>query len=239
MFPAGGLTTLNGTAAALAPNATGSSLALSGSLTALQLISTQTNGNDGLKFNNTGARAHLGPGTFDYLRSDGASTLIVGTADQAGGNGNLAAKVIASAAANSAQVTFTDTTNAKSFYLIVNNSTFTLFNNAVAELCHWTESTKQLSLAADLSFASFTDDSATTGNRTVNSVRGFNAFAAASSSIVITNSFVTALSQIVVTIMTADATALLKNVVPAAGSFTITLNANTTGITKVAWTVIN
>lgn len=96
-----------------------------------------------------------------------------------------------------------------------------------------------VSLADKLTLASFTDDSATTGNRTVNKVRGFNAFAAGTSAITITNSFVSTSSQIVCTIMTNDATALLKNVVPGSGSFVITLNANTTGITKVAWTVIN
>lgn len=96
-----------------------------------------------------------------------------------------------------------------------------------------------LQASGALVLTSFTDDSATTGNRTVNKVRGFNAFAATTSTITITNSFVSATSQVVVTIMTNDATALLKNVVPGAGSFVVTLNANTTGITKFAWTVIN
>lgn len=86
-------------------------------------------------------------------------------------------------------------------------------------------------------YTDFVDDSATTGNRTVNASRGFNAFAAAATAITITNSKVTATSQIVATIMTNDATALLKNCVPAAGSFTCTLNAAATGTTKIAWTV--
>lgn len=84
----------------------------------------------------------------------------------------------------------------------------------------------------------FLDDSGTTGDRTSNHVRGFNAFGAGSAAITITNSFVTATSQILCTLMTNDATALLKNVVPGAGSFVITLNAVTTGITKVAWIVV-
>lgn len=88
-----------------------------------------------------------------------------------------------------------------------------------------------------ITYADFTDDSATTGNRTVNASRGFNAFAAAATAITITNSNVTTSSQIYATIMTNDATAVLKNCVPAAGSFTCNLNAAATGITKIAWTV--
>ena len=90
---------------------------------------------------------------------------------------------------------------------------------------------------APVTYSDFTDDSATTGNRTVNASRGFSAFAATTATITITNSFVAATSQIIATVMTNDATAVLKNCVPAAGSFTCNLNGNTTGITKLAWTV--
>lgn len=84
-------------------------------------------------------------------------------------------------------------------------------------------------------YQDFVDDSATTGNRTVNASRGFNAFAAAGTAITITNSKVTTSTQIGATLMTNDATAVLKNCVPASGSFTCTLNAAATGTTKIAW----
>lgn len=90
-----------------------------------------------------------------------------------------------------------------------------------------------------ISDGGFTDDSATTGSRVVNKVRGFNAFAAGATSLTITNSFVTAASQVVCTLITNDATAILKNVVPANGSFTVTLSAAATGTTKFAWLVVN
>lgn len=85
--------------------------------------------------------------------------------------------------------------------------------------------------------SSFTDDSATTGSRTVNKVCGINAFAAAATTITITNSFVTATSVMVCTIQTNDATATLKNCTPAAGSFTAITTAAATGITKLGWCV--
>lgn len=97
----------------------------------------------------------------------------------------------------------------------------------------------RLTVGTDVSFVSFTDDSATTGNRTVNKARGFSAIAAATSTITITNTFVTTSSQVVATLMTNDATAILKNCVPASGSFTCNLTANATGTTKIAWTVFN
>lgn len=86
--------------------------------------------------------------------------------------------------------------------------------------------------------SSFTDDSATTGNRTVNKVCGINAFAANATAITITNSFVTATSVLNCTLQTNDATATLKNCTPAAGSFTATITAAATGTTKLGWCVM-
>jgi|CXWL01.1.fsa_nt_gi hypothetical protein len=85
---------------------------------------------------------------------------------------------------------------------------------------------------------SFTDDSATTGNRTVNKQCGINAFAAAATAITITNSYVTAATAVLCTLNTNDATATLKNCATAAGSFTATITAGATGTTKLAWCVV-
>jgi hypothetical protein len=84
----------------------------------------------------------------------------------------------------------------------------------------------------------FTDDSGTTGDRTVNKPRGINAFAAAATTITITNSVCLSTSHVIATLQTDDITAIIKNVVPSNGSFVITLNAAATGTTKVAWTVL-
>ena len=90
----------------------------------------------------------------------------------------------------------------------------------------------------NLTWNDFTDDSATTGSRTVNTSRGKNAFAAAASTITITNSTATANSNVVCGLETADSTCKSVICVPAAGSFTATVNAACTATTKLGWAVI-
>lgn len=98
----------------------------------------------------------------------------------------------------------------------------------------------ELSVASTFVLSSYTDDSATPGNRTVNNVRGKNAFAIGAATCTITNSFVTANSQVLVSLEFADATLnTIRTVIPAAGSFVVTGNANATAATKFSWTVIN
>ena len=79
----------------------------------------------------------------------------------------------------------------------------------------------------------------TTGAQTINKLTGTVNFAAAATSLVVTNSLVTTGSIVLCVIRTNDATAVIKNVVPAAGSFTINLNAAATAETSVGFIVIN
>lgn len=79
----------------------------------------------------------------------------------------------------------------------------------------------------------------TTGAQTINKPSGTVNFAAGASSLVVTNSLVTATSIVFAVVRTNDTTAVIKNVVPAAGSFTITLNANATAETSVGFFVMN
>lgn len=58
-------------------------------------------------------------------------------------------------------------------------------------------------------------------------------------STVVTNSLVTANSQVICTVNSNDATATLKNCTPTAGSFTITVTAAATADTNVAFLVLN
>lgn len=76
----------------------------------------------------------------------------------------------------------------------------------------------------------FVDSTGTPGNVTNNSPRGRVAFAAGASTVVVTNSTVTANSMIKVTLRTADGalTSVLR-ALPATGLFTITANAASTG----------
>lgn len=79
----------------------------------------------------------------------------------------------------------------------------------------------------------------TTSAQTINKPSGTVNFAAGASSLVVTNSLCTTSSIVFAAIRANDATAVIKNVVPAAGSFTITLDAATTAETSVGFMVIN
>lgn len=79
----------------------------------------------------------------------------------------------------------------------------------------------------------------TTGARTINKPTGTVNFAAGASSLVVTNSLVSTASIVLAVIRTNDTTALIKNVVPASGSFTITLNATASAETSVGFIVHN
>lgn len=79
----------------------------------------------------------------------------------------------------------------------------------------------------------------TTGNQTINKASGTVNIAAAGTTVTVTNSLVTTSSIVFAVIRTNDATAVIKNVVPGAGSFTINLNAATTAETSIGFFVIN
>ena len=79
----------------------------------------------------------------------------------------------------------------------------------------------------------------TTGNQTINKASGTVNIAAAGTTVTVTNSLVSATSIVYAVIRTNDATATIKNVVPAAGSFVINLGAATTAETSIGFFVIN
>jgi hypothetical protein len=79
----------------------------------------------------------------------------------------------------------------------------------------------------------------TTGNRTIDKAAGTVNFAAAATTLTVTNNQVTTSSTIYCSVRTNDTTAIIKNVVPSAGSFVITLNAAATAETSVGFLVIN
>jgi hypothetical protein len=83
-----------------------------------------------------------------------------------------------------------------------------------------------------------TDSSGTPGNATINTLSGRAAFAAGGSTVVITNSLVTANSKVFVQ-QRNDTTLKSISVNPAAGSFTVTGNAAATAITIFDFLVVN
>ena len=78
----------------------------------------------------------------------------------------------------------------------------------------------------------------TTGNQTINKAAGRVNIAAAGTTVTVTNSLVTANSIILAVAATADATARVTSIVPAAGSFVINTVA-VTAETAFSWLVIS
>jgi hypothetical protein len=89
--------------------------------------------------------------------------------------------------------------------------------------------------------AAFTDASGVPGAATINTPRGRVAFAGGASTVVVTNSLVTAASMVIVTLRSIDTalTSVLR-ALPTAGSFTITANAASTGtLAQADFLVVN
>lgn len=82
-------------------------------------------------------------------------------------------------------------------------------------------------------------NTAVVGDVTINKISGRVNIAAAGSSIVVTNNKVTVNSRILAVVSSNDATAIVKNVVPANGSFTINLDAAATAQTSIDFFVFN
>lgn len=81
--------------------------------------------------------------------------------------------------------------------------------------------------------------SGTTGNQTINKPSGKVNIAAAGTTVTVTNSMCATTSIVIATLLTNDATATIKNVVPGAGSFVITLSAACTAEVAIGFLVIN
>lgn len=96
-----------------------------------------------------------------------------------------------------------------------------------------------LSGIADLILPKTITAGGTTGARTINQNSGSVNFAAAATSLVVTNSLVTANSVIMVSLGTADSTAVLGAAVAGSGSFTINMKTAPTAETRVNFLVTN
>lgn len=102
-----------------------------------------------------------------------------------------------------------------------------------------TASTGSFTSLRQTSFLSaLTDGSGTPGNVTQNVSHGRAAFAAAGSSVTVTNSQVAANSTVLVQLGGSDATLTSVRCTPGAGSFVVTGNAAATGITPFDYLVI-
>lgn len=102
-----------------------------------------------------------------------------------------------------------------------------------------TEVEKAAFTAAGRLDQSGTDSSGTPGVATINKPTGKSAIAAGASSVVITNSLVTAASSVIITPHARDTTCKELIAVPAAGSFTVSGTANATAALSFSWRVSN
>jgi hypothetical protein len=93
--------------------------------------------------------------------------------------------------------------------------------------------------AGDMQLDKTVTAAGTTGAQTINKNAGTVNFAAAATSLVVTNSRVTSNSIIIATVATNDTTMKSVIAVAGAGSFTLTANAAATAETRVNWLVIN
>ncbi len=96
-----------------------------------------------------------------------------------------------------------------------------------------------LTASGDVAVSKTITAPATTGAQTINKTAGSVNFAAAATSLVVTNSLVTTNSVVLVTIAANDTTFTSAQVVQAAGSFTIYANAAATAETRVNFLVVN
>ena len=231
------------------------------STTAVNYTANAASGTDAFKVATNGARIHFGAGASDYASSNGTTVTFAGplttasTFNAAQINGTLGyftSEVYASyfrqTSASAVEIRGFAVDGATAVGAIVN--TGSTYSTAGAKLLSVRNNTTEkasidkdggLTLGGQLALSSYTDDSATPGNRTVNTVRGKNAVAIGATTCVITNSFVTANSQIIVTLDETDATGLyIRAVAPTAGSFTLTIGpAAVTADTTFSWVVIN
>ena len=79
----------------------------------------------------------------------------------------------------------------------------------------------------------------TTGNQTINKPTGTVNIAAAGTTVTVTNALCTTSSIVFAVLRTNDATATIKNVVPAAGSFVINLTAAATAEVSIGFMIVN
>ena len=93
--------------------------------------------------------------------------------------------------------------------------------------------------AGDIRFNKTITSTGTTGAQTINKTAGSVNFAAAASSLVVTNSLVSTTSVIIATVATNDTTMKSVSAVAAAGSFTLYANAAATAETRVNFIIIN
>ena len=258
----GGLKSLVQSAAATIANLVGQNVVANTytatSTTADNYTANAGSGIDAFQAATNGARIHFGAGASDYASSDGttitfAAPITVTGAISSNNNISAGAGSTVSGGAWSGSTVYSVVNTAMTIggwiadgagAIAITMKARTALTIAGAQIIAWYKddgTTKVAAITKDGAYnPDFTDDSATAGNRTVNKPAGLNAIAALAATCVITNSVVKATSIVLCVLQEADATATtILRVVPAAGSFTLTVNAAATADTTFGWIVFN
>jgi len=139
----------------------------------------------------------------------------------------------------------TGVTPSSSNYSFASNGSITAFSGSsnanlnVNSVARVSANTTGVTFAGDMIYDKTITAAGTTGAQTINKTTGRVNFAAAATSLVVTNSLVTANSIVHCSVATNDTTMKSAACVPTAGSFTIYGNAAATAETAVAFTVTN
>ena len=200
-------------------------------IVAKSFTSSQASGSDGFKATTAGARWHIGPGTTDYFSSNGATVITAAGILYAATMGVPAdGFVILDNVGFVANIRFASSSGievlAPGGFLPSTSEAHSLGN-----------ATKQWSRL----FLGMTDSSGTPGAATINKAAGISAIALGASSVVISNTMVTANSGIFISPRVRDATGLLPAVTArtVGTSFTVSVTANCTAALIFDWWIVN
>ena len=177
--------------------------------------------------NSTGESTHFdmggknGSSTTGFARSSGTGTWIGARLDYTINNTGTYSGTVTGFYLNATETSITGTTHNLLNLLVGGSSRFRVGNSG------------------KITFDSTITAGGTTGNQTINKPSGTVNIAAAGTTVTVTNSLVTTSSIVMAVVRTNDTTAYIKNVVPSAGSFVITLGAAATAETSIGFIVNN
>jgi len=193
-----------------------------------------------------GASGHILPSS-DATQNIGSASARFNKIYPACINTDSAVNVTSTLAAGWSMLSFTDNSNAQKFFFGYGNGSaaslagisylqtagvdFAIYNNTTENF--------RFKYGGGVTVPATITVGGTTGAQTINKMAGSVNFAAAATSLVVTDSLVTTSSLIFPSLGTADATAVLGAVIPASGSFTINMKVAPTAETRVNFVVLN
>ena len=159
--------------------------------------------------------------TTGFARSSGTGSWIGGRLDYTINNTGTYSGTVTGFYINATETSITGTTHNLLNLLVGGSSRFRVGNSG------------------KITFDSTITAAGTTGDQTINKPSGTVNIAAAGTTVTVTNNLVTTSSIVTAVVRTNDTTAYIKNVVPSAGSFVITLGAAATAETSIGFIVNN